>query len=369
MIAVSPPFGAAPARGMRIDCRVTRMGPTTRAPADAHGRQLGNLRLSVTDRCNLRCAYCMPEASYTWLPRRDLLSFEEIAQLVDVFVSLGVDRVRLTGGEPLLRRDLDVLVGLLADKPGLADLALTTNGLLLAGRAQALRDAGLGRITVSLDTLRPDVFRELTRRDELAAVLAGLDDAVQAGFTSVKLDTVVMRGVNDGELFALLELARERGVELRFIEYMDVGGATQWSPEAVVPRAEILARVARERGPLRPLSGRGNATAERFELEDGQTFGVIASTTAPFCGACDRSRLTADGMWYLCLYAKLGHDLRARLRAGATREELAALIARTWGLRVDRGAEERLAQHGRAPLFDAAALEDDPHLEMHTRGG
>jgi cyclic pyranopterin phosphate synthase len=336
---------------------------------DRHGRPLRNLRLSVTDRCNLRCAYCMPEASYVWLPRTDLLTYEEVSRLVDVFASLGVDRVRLTGGEPLLRRDVEALIGMLARKAQLREVAMTTNGVHLAGRARALRASGLDRITVSLDTLRPGLFAELTQRDELGRVLAGLEDAAGAGFDSVKIDTVVMRGVNDGELLDLLELARRLGAELRFIEYMDVGGATRWSPEQVVPREEILRRLEARHGRPEPLDESTSAPADRFRLPDGLVFGVISSTTAPFCGACDRSRLTADGMWYLCLYARLGVDLRALLRGGAPERELREALARGWSGRADRGAEQRLAQHQRGALAAADELRADPHLEMHTRGG
>jgi len=338
-------------------------------PLDLHGRPARSLRISVTDRCNLRCAYCMPEREYTWLERSDLLSYEEIAALADAFSDVGVDRARLTGGEPLLRRDLEALIGLLAAREGLREVALTTNGVQLAGRAADLRRAGLDRLTVSLDTLRPDVFRDLTRRDELAAVLAGIDDACAAGFEALKLDTVVLRGTNDGELADLLDFARERGIEVRFIEYMDVGGATRWMPEHVVSQRELLARVAAARGRPEPLPDRGSAPAQRYRLPDGQVFGVIASTTAPFCGACDRSRLTADGRWFLCLYARDGLDLRGLLRGGATRAELAARLARVWGGRADRGAEARLAEAERGALLDVERLRADPHLEMHTRGG
>ncbi len=334
---------------------------------DTFGRPLCNLRLSVTDRCNLRCSYCMPEESYTWLPRTDILDFEEIDRLVEVFLALGVDRLRLTGGEPLLRRDVDRLVALLARKGGVSDLAMTTNGVLLADCALALRRAGLHRVTVSLDTLRPDRFRALTRRDDLERVLAGIEAAEAAGLP-LKLDSVVIRGTNDDELGDLLAYGREVGAEVRFIEYMDVGGATRWSPADVVSRDEILERLARELGAIEPLREESSAPAERYRLPDGVPFGIISSTTAPFCSACDRSRLTADGMWYLCLYAKLGIDLRGPLRAGATTAELAELLSRSWRARDDRGAEERLARGARAPL-GREELEDDPHLEMHTRGG
>lgn len=336
---------------------------------DLHGRPLQSLRISVTDRCNLRCAYCMPEREYAWLDRSDLLRFEEIAELVDAFTDVGVRKVRLTGGEPLLRRDLESLIAMLAAREGLRELAMTTNGVQLAGRAAALRRAGLTRLTISLDTLRPDVFRELTLRDELPAVLAGIEDARAVGFKALKLDTVVLRGTNDGEIHDLLAFAREREIELRFIEYMDVGGATRWRPEHVVGRTELLELVAGRRGRPDPLPGRGSAPAERFRLDDGQVFGIIASTTTPFCGTCDRARLTADGLLYLCLYARVGLDLRGLLRGGATRAQIAERLARTWRARDDRGAEERLAQDSRSPLVDVGALRADPHLEMHTRGG
>jgi cyclic pyranopterin phosphate synthase len=337
---------------------------------DTYGRVLRNLRISVTDRCNLRCQYCMPEEDYVWLPRAEILHFEEVSALVDVFLDLGADKVRLTGGEPLLRRDLPALVRLLAAKPRIRDLALTTNGILLAEQAAPLRAAGLHRVTVSLDTLRADRFKRLTRRDALEQVRAGIAAVPRAGFTGTKLDTVVIRGVNDDELADLIEFGRQVPVEVRYIEYMDVGGATRWSMDAVVSRAEILDRLGRRYGRIEPIPEPGStAPAERFCLPDGTVFGIIASTTAPFCAACDRSRLTADGMWYLCLYALGGTDLRGPLRRGASREELAALITGGWRQRTDRGAEERLTTRERGPLVQIARLKQDPHLEMHTRGG
>jgi cyclic pyranopterin phosphate synthase len=336
---------------------------------DTFGRQLRNLRLSVTDRCNLRCAYCMPERDYVWLPRAEILTFEELDRLANVFVGLGVTRARLTGGEPLLRRNLPELVRLLAAKPRLSDLAITTNGVLLSDAAQPLKQAGLHRVTVSLDTLRPERFEALTRFDNLGRVLAGIEAAAAAGFAALKLDTVVMKGVNDDEILPLLEYGRKVGAEVRFIEYMDVGGATRWSPEAVFSRAEILAALTQRMGPVTPIASDGSAPAERFRLPDGTVFGIIASTTAPFCSSCDRSRLTADGLWYLCLYATKGIDLRGPLRAGASPEELAALIAEGWRQRDDRGAEQRLALRNRSPLVNIETLREDPHLEMHTRGG
>ena len=336
---------------------------------DALDRPLRNLRLSVTDRCNLRCQYCMPEEEYVWLPRNDVLSFEEMAQLVDVFADLGVDKVRLTGGEPLLRRDLDHLVRMLADNPRLRDLALTTNGVLLAEQADALRSAGLHRVTVSLDTLREGRFRLLTRRDTHARVLEGVAAVARSGWPGLKIDTVVMRGVNEDELVDLVEYAGGVGAEVRFIEYMDVGGATHWSMERVVSRREMLERLTARYGAIAPIVEESSAPADRFRLPDGRVFGIISSTTEPFCRACDRSRLTADGLWYLCLYATRGLDLRGALRAGASRDELLGLIRTTWLGRRDRGAEERLALPERRPLIQIGELKRDPHLEMHTRGG
>ena len=337
---------------------------------DTLGRPLRNLRLSVTDRCNLRCSYCMPEEEYVWLPREDILTFEEAAGLVDVFTDLGVDKVRLTGGEPLLRNGLERLVRLLAANPRLRDLAITTNGILLAERASALRGAGLHRVTVSLDTLRPERFKALTRREALPQVLEGIASVGRAGFPAPKLDTVVMRGTNEDELSDLIEYARAVPAEIRFIEYMDVGGATRWTRERVVSRAEMLEVLSRRYGAIEPLNEGGSAPADRYRLPDGYVFGIIASTTAPFCQACDRSRLTADGMWYLCLYATQGTDLRKALRAGASRDALRDLILPGWTARRDRGAEERLAMaDGRSPLIQIGELKRDPHLEMHTRGG
>jgi cyclic pyranopterin phosphate synthase len=329
---------------------------------------LANLRLSVTDRCNLRCQYCMPEQDYVWLPREDILHFEEIDRLVDVFLDLGVRKVRLTGGEPLLRKDLPVLIERLADKGRIEDLAMTTNAVLLAPMAAELKRAGLHRLTVSLDTLQRDRFVQLARFDELDRVFAGIDAAAPL-FPGIKIDTVVLRGVNDDELVAMMEFGKARSAEVRFIEYMDVGGATHWSREQVVSRDEILAALAGHYGPIRPIVEASSAPADRYQLQDGTVFGIISSTTAPFCRDCDRSRLTADGMWYLCLYAARGTDLRGPLRSGATNSELAALISDTWRRRTDRGAEARLALRDRAPMIPLSSLKRDPHLEMHTRGG
>jgi cyclic pyranopterin phosphate synthase len=340
--------------------------------ADVYGRPLKSLRLSVTDRCNLRCKYCMPEEEYTWLPRETLLSFEEMSSLTSLFTQLGVDKVRLTGGEPLLRKDMPTLIRMLRENGRITDLALTTNGILLADQAQALRDAGLHRITVSLDTLQPERFKALTRRDSHAQVLEGIEAVVKAGFTGVKYDTVAIRGFNDDELVALIEFGKRRNAEVRFIEYMDVGGATDWSMEKVLSQAAILDLLSRHYGAIRPVLEESSAPAQRFLLPDGTSFGIIPSTTAPFCATCDRSRLTADGMWYLCLYARDGTDLRQPLRTGQSMEQIANLIRSVWQGRRDRGAEERkaLERVGRRDQFIAIEkLRQDPHLEMHARGG
>ncbi|MGE0394595.1 MAG: GTP 3',8-cyclase MoaA [Vicinamibacterales bacterium] len=334
---------------------------------DQHSRPLRNLRLSVTDRCNLRCSYCMPEEEYVWLPREDILHFEEINRLTDLFIGLGVDKVRLTGGEPLLRRDLTTLIAGLAAKPGLRDLALTTNGILLAPAAAALKASGLHRLTVSLDTLHEDRFHTLTRSDDLGRVLEGIAAAAPI-FPGLKLDTVVMRGVNDDELVPLLEFARGHGAELRFIEYMDVGGATRWSRERVVSRAEMLQQLEARYGRIEALDESTSAPADRFRLRDGTVFGIISSTTAPFCASCDRSRLTADGQWFLCLYGARGLDLRGPLRGGAADDAITAAIRGVWQARTDRGAEARLAA-GHRGVIPVDSLRRDPHLEMHTRGG
>ena len=332
-------------------------------------RPLGSLRISVTDRCNMRCRYCMPEQEYVWLPKQSILTFEEISRLVALFTSLGVEKVRLTGGEPLLRHDLASLTAMLVRNSGLRDLALTTNGLLLAKQAEALHQAGLGRVTVSLDTLRPERMRELARSDRHADVVAGIAAARAVGFP-VKLNTVVIRGVNDDELVDLIEFARSHQAELRFIEYMDVGGATGWSAAQVVSQPEILEQLTRHYGAVTAVPARNmSAPAKRFRLPDGSTFGIVASTTAPFCRACDRSRLTADGTWFLCLYAERGIDLRDPLRRGASDAELEDLIRQTWRGRADRGAEERLGLAHRSPLYQVEGLRADPHREMHTRGG
>ena len=336
-------------------------------PRDLLGRPLTDLRVSVTDRCSLRCSFCMPEErEYDFLPRTELLSYEEIARLVGLFARLGVTKVRLTGGEPLLRRDLDRLVASVAATPGIDDLALTTNGLLLARHARALRAAGLQRVTVSVHSLQPETFARLTGgRGDLAAVLAGIDEAVAAGLAPVKVNCCVVRGVNDDELVDLARRFRRPGTVLRFIEYMDVGTVNGWNPAGVVDAEEIVARVGREL-PLVPAPRRNrHDTALRFRYADGDgEMGVIASISRPFCGDCSRARLAADGGLYTCLFASRGHDLKTPLRAGASDDEMLALLSGLWSRRADRYSEER-AERLRAGEPPAPL----PRVEMFRIGG
>jgi cyclic pyranopterin phosphate synthase len=310
----------------------------------------------------------MPEDEYVWLSRNDLLHFEEISRLVDVFIGLGVDKIRLTGGEPLLRRNLCQLVELLAEKP-LTDLALTTNGILLEEFAEPLSRAGLKRLNISLDTLVPDRFMRLTRQNDHGRVMRGIQAASRV-FDGTKLDAVIMRGVNDDELEPLLDFAASMRAEVRFIEYMDVGGATHWSSDTVIPRAEMLERLRSRFGVVEAVEEPAStAPADRFALPDGRVFGVIASTTAPFCRDCDRARITADGMFFTCLYATDGLALRPSLRRGDPDEAIARQIETRWLARADRGAEERVEVRDRSAFVPVSALRADPHLEMHKRGG
>jgi cyclic pyranopterin phosphate synthase len=313
----------------------------------------------------------MPEEDYVWLPRESLLTFEELDRLAGIFLGLGATKVRLTGGEPLLRHGLPTLVRLLAARPGLADLALTTNAILLGANAVALRDAGLRRVTVSLDTLRATRMLSFARSGRHHDVLAGISAAHEAGFSSVKLNSVIIRGFNDDEVVDLLEFARARNCELRYIEYMDVGGATRWRRADVVTRAEILQTITKRFGRVEPMPDPAapSAPAERFRLPDGSSFGIIASVTAPFCAACDRSRVTSDGTWFSCLYAERGVDLREPLRRGWPDVDIAELVADAWSRRDDRGAERRLATPDRGVLYQIDGLRADPRREMHTRGG
>jgi cyclic pyranopterin phosphate synthase len=305
---------------------MTRLPLLAEPLTDTFGRRHTNLRISVTDRCNLRCTYCMPE-DVTFLPKGELLSFEEIAAVVRVAVPLGVDKVRLTGGEPLLRRDLAALVGMLTTIPGLNDIGLTTNGLLLAKQAAALRAAGLRRVNVSLDTLDPGRFRELTRRDGVEQVIDGLLAAKEAGFTRIKVNAVAIRGFIDADLVPLAHFCRGHGFELRLIEYMPIG-ADAWEREKVVPAHELLEVIDREVAPLAPATDYDPAApAMDFEYADtGLKLGVIASVSRPFCDRCNRLRLTADGKLRNCLFALDELDIRPLLRPEVRPADLAAAL-------------------------------------------
>jgi cyclic pyranopterin phosphate synthase len=334
----------------------------TVALEDRFHRPLRDLRVSITDRCNFRCVYCMPKEvygrDYAFLPRRDLLTFEEIARLARVFAGLGVEKIRLTGGEPLIRRDVERLVDMLAAIPGL-DLTLTTNGAVLAKKAQALKDAGLQRITVSLDSLDDEVFRAMNDVDfPVQTVLDGIEAASAAGLP-VKVNVVVKRGVNEDAVLPMARRFRDQGHVVRFIEYMDVGHTNGWRLDDVVPATEILALIDAEL-PLEPLPPRyPGEVAERYRYRDGGgEVGVIASVTRPFCGACTRARLSADGSLYTCLFATTGHDLRALVREGAGDDDVAAAIDGIWRVRADRYSELR-----------SAATGDLPKVEMSYIGG
>jgi cyclic pyranopterin phosphate synthase len=327
---------------------------------DTLGRPLETLRVSITDRCNFRCVYCMPKEvfgrDYAFLDRRELLTFEEIERVVRIFATLGVRTVRITGGEPLVRREVERLVALLAAVPEL-ELALTTNGALLPQKAEALARAGLDRVTVSLDSVDDDEFRALNDVDfPVARVLEGIDAAAAAGLP-VKVNAVVKRGVNDTGVVALAERFRGTSHVLRFIEYMDVGHTNGWRLDDVVPAEEIVRRIDGV-WPLEPVPpARADETARRFRYRDGAgEIGVIASVTQPFCGGCTRARLSAEGRLYTCLFGLRGHDLRARLRAGASDEELAQTVRGIWRRRTDRYSELRTAETASLPKVEMSYI-------------
>ena len=334
---------------------------------DTHGRPLEDLRISVTDRCNFRCTYCMPLDQYDWISRDQILTYEEIRRLVAVFARLGVSKLRITGGEPLLRADLEDLVAMLAQVNGIEDICLTTNGSLLAGKAEILKRAGLERVTVSVDSLDPPTFARMAQRGDLESVLAGISAAIEADLAPVKLNTVVERGVNDHEIIDLIEYARLRRLDLRFIEYMDVGTVNQWTSEKLVSKAEILERIG-AKYPFTPLdSPRGSAPSERYRFSDGGgVFGVIASVTEPFCGACTRARLTADGRLVTCLFSTHGHDLKSMLRSGSSDKDLSEAIQAIWTRRTDRYSEQRLAAISSDQGYRPEAVRK---LEMISLGG
>lgn len=331
---------------------------------DRRDRVLRDLRISVIDRCNFRCPYCMPAEiygeSHEFLPRSHWLTSGEIKRLAGLFMQLGVNKLRITGGEPLLRRDIVEVVAGLAGLGGIDDIALTTNGSRLSARAHDLKAAGLKRITVSLDSVDPEVFKQMNgNRGDLDAVLEGIDVALAAGFDPVKLNVTVQRGRNDHTVLDLVDRFRGTGVIVRFIEYMDVGTLNGWRPEEVVSSRVLRDRIA-ERWPLEPLSEnyRGEV-ARRYAFADGQgEIGFISSVTEPFCGDCHRARLSADGTLYTCLFAALGTDLRAPLRAGASDTELVGLLQRIWRNRADRYSELR-----------GKKLTDRDRVEMYRMGG
>lgn len=308
----------------------------------------------------------MPEETYRWIRRDLILSFEESIRLVGLFQQLGVTKLRLTGGEPLVRHQLPELVGKLSQL-GLDEIAMTTNGVLLAKHQEALFSAGLDRVTVSLDAVEPELFKKISQRDDLGRVLEGLESV--ANRPGLKMDSVIMKGINENQMVPLLELANRIGAEVRFIEYMDVGGATRWSSDRVYSQDEMIRDLEDVYGTVEVLPGRGSAPAQRFCLPSGQAFGIIASTTKPFCRSCDRVRVTADGQLLTCLYSRRGKDLRALLRSSISDQELLEELAQVWRVRDDRGAERRLELERRGPLANKEELQENVHLEMHTRGG
>jgi GTP 3',8-cyclase len=336
-------------------------------PRDTLVRPLRDLRISVMDRCNFRCPYCMPREKYheryQFLNSRERLSFEEIVRLSRLFVKLGVRKLRLTGGEPLLRNNLSDLIGDLGEIPGVEDIALTTNGVLLARYAADLKAAGLKRITVSLDSLDPEVFARMSGGfGGLTDVLDGIEHARSAGLEPIKINAVIQRGLNDHTALGLVERFRGTGVTVRFIEYMDVGNRNEWRADRVVPSAELVAQIS-TRWPLRPLERdyRGEV-AERYEFTDGGgQVGFISSVTQPFCGDCSRARLSSDGVVYTCLFATQGTSLRDALRNGATDEQLLGVISELWGQRRDRYSEQRAALR--------AASGEQRKVEMFYIGG
>jgi GTP 3',8-cyclase len=310
---------------------------------DALGRAMKDLRISVTDRCNFRCSYCMPLDKYEWIDRSEILTFEEITRLSRLFIRLGVEEIRITGGEPLLRHGLENLVAQMALIPGLKDLSLTTNASLLQEKAAVLAQAGLKRINVSLDTIHPEKFKSMTRRDDLANVLAGLAAARQYGMSPIKINSVVQRGVNVSDILELVEFCRQNGYWIRFIEYMDVGNSNNWVSERMVSKAEILEKI-NARYPLEEIGRHDqSAPAVNYRFLDGiGNVGVIASITEPFCVGCTRARLTADGKLVMCLFSDQSCDLKKLMRSGADDEVLLNTIRSAWTSRKDRYSEERL---------------------------
>jgi len=310
---------------------------------DALGRPVKDLRISVTDRCNFRCRYCMPLDKYEWIDRHEILTFEEITRLAGLFVALGVEEIRLTGGEPLLRHNLEDLVAQLAGLEGVHDLSLTTNASLLREKAAVLAAAGLKRINVSLDTINADKFQVMTRRNDLANVLEGLLAARRHGLSPIKINSVIERGINDDDILQMVEFSRQNGFWIRFIEYMDVGNSNSWVSERMVSKKEILEKI-HSRYPLEEAGRKDmSAPAVNYRFLDGiGNAGVIASVTEPFCRGCTRARLTADGKLVMCLFADQSHDLKKLMRSGAGDQDLLEAIRSAWAARTNRYSEERL---------------------------
>jgi cyclic pyranopterin phosphate synthase len=329
-------------------------------------RPMQDLRISVTDRCNFRCSYCMPFDEYQWIHRQEVLSFEEIERLAQVFIDLGVTKIRLTGGEPLVRKDLHVLIDRLVRLDGLSDLSLTTNGALLEEQAGTLHAAGLRRINISLDTLKEDCFRALTKRGNLDDVLRGISAAQKAGFSPIKINAVIIRGINENEILDLVEFGRARSIEMRFIEYMDVGNSNAWNLGKTVTKKEILDTVNRRFPVFEVGRANGSAPAVEYEFVDGAgEIGIIGSVTEPFCSSCTRVRLTADGKLVTCLFAESGFDLKELLRSGVTDDQVRERIAEIWSLRADRFSDNRWEnlQNG------TYQPRDHTKIEMITLGG
>jgi len=335
-------------------------------PVDAYNRSVKDLRISVTDRCNFRCTYCMPLDQYEWISKKEILTFEEITRLATLFVGLGVEKIRLTGGEPLVRQNLDQLVAKVAAISGLKDLCLTTNGALLAEKIDSLKAAGLKRINISLDTLDPEKFRRMTKRGDLEKVLEGIFAAKDHGLHPIKLNAVIERGVNDDDILELVEFSREHGLAIRFIEYMDVGNSNNWTSEKLVSKAEILEKIS-SRYPLREIGrDQGSAPSVDYEFIDGRgDLGVIASVTEPFCSSCTRARLTADGKLVTCLFSQMGHDVKALLRNGTSDEDLVKFLSGVWQARRDRYSADRLGAM-RSSHYDPKSHKK---IEMISLGG
>jgi len=329
-------------------------------------RPVRDLRISVTDKCNFRCHYCMPEEifghKYEFLSKDKILTFEETTRLVKLFVQLGVHKIRITGGEPLLRQELDVLVKMLSDVSGIDDIALTTNGYFLKEKAKILKDAGLKRLTISLDTLDPQLFKKTIGRDlELHRVFAGIEQAVELGFSPIKINTVLQRGVNDKEILKLADFAKNNGHIIRFIEYMDVGNLNGWRMDDVVTAEDIIKSIS-SKWAIEPVDKNYEGeVANRYRYLDGSgEFGIIASVTQPFCGDCTRARLSADGKIYTCLFASTGFDLMTLMRHGAPDSELFETLQSIWLERIDRYSEERLSSPG---------TQSERKVEMYQIGG